>query len=252
VLLLHGLTGTPHEVRPIAMALHSVGYAVRAPLLPGHTDLGALEQSTWRDWYAAAWRELESFRDDGRRRVVVLGFSMGALLCLRLAALRAADVEGAVAIAVPLELAAWKRRAIHALARMRTTPMLRDLVGVFSKTRGADVRIQRHIEASPSLPGFPYPTLAELVGLQTEVVDLLPHVRVPLLLLHGAFDHTAPPQDSERVAQRVSSARVERRILPRSFHVVGLDLDVERACSEVVTFVQSVLPAPSPHGAAPS
>ena len=38
VLLLHGLTGTPFEVRPIADALHAAGFAVRAPLHAGHRD----------------------------------------------------------------------------------------------------------------------------------------------------------------------------------------------------------------------
>lgn len=245
VLLMHGLTGTPHDVRPIAMELVRRGFAVRAPLLAGHTSLEALERSTWRDWYASAEAALSALRDGGRRRVVVLGFSMGSLLALRLAALRSGEIEGAIAISVPLELEPWQRQAVHVLARLSGHTWLRRTIGVFPKRDGVDVRVRREAEGSPSLTGFPYPALAELVGLQREVAELLPHVRVPLLLLHGRFDHTAKPEHSERVAQRVGSARVERKILPGSFHLVGVDVDRERVRTEVAEFVISVLGAPS-------
>ena len=36
VLCLHGLTGTPYEVRPPAEALAEAGFACLGPLLPGH------------------------------------------------------------------------------------------------------------------------------------------------------------------------------------------------------------------------
>jgi carboxylesterase len=224
----------------MADALHRAGYAVRAPLLAGHTDLESLESSTWRDWYAGALEAFEDVRDGGRRHVIVLGFSMGALLALRLSALRGTEIDAAVSISVPLHVSRWKKRAITTLARLREAPMLRDFIGVFSKSTGPDIRVQRQVEDSPSLGGFPYPTLAELVALQEDVEDLLPHVRVPLLLIHGALDHTASPADSERVAQLVASERVERVVLPRSFHVIGLDLDRDHACTEIVGFANSI------------
>ena len=48
VLLLHGLTGTPYDVAPFAEALFARGFAVRAPLLAGHSDLASLESTSWR------------------------------------------------------------------------------------------------------------------------------------------------------------------------------------------------------------
>jgi carboxylesterase len=236
----------------MATALHACGFAVRAPLLTGHTDLDALERSTWHDWYDSALEALELLRDGGRRRVVVLGFSMGSLLALRLCALRTDALAGAIAISVPLRLPTWKRGAIVTLARLRTHRLLKDMVGILPKSRGPDVRIQREADDSPSLHGFPYPTLAELVALQDEVAELLPHVRAPLLLLHGRFDHTASPDDSQCVAQRVGSPRVELEILPHSFHVVGLDLDRGRVCEQVVRFASSILGPPASRGSSPA
>ncbi len=240
MLLLHGLTGTPYEVHPFADAVAAAGYAVRAPLLAGHADLDALERSTWRDWYDSALAAFESLRDGGNRRVVVVGFSMGSLLALRLAALRPRELEGVVAISVPLRFSWWQRRAILTMAKLRGNRMLRAAVGVMPKDGGPDIRVMREVDDSPSLEGFPYPALAELLALQEEVRDLLPHVRAPALLLHGRYDHTAPVELSAEVSQALGSSRVEREILPRSFHGVGLDLDRAQACASIVRFIDSL------------
>lgn len=252
VLLLHGLTGTPHEVHPLADALHEAGYAVRAPLLAGHADLAALEKSTWRDWYASASEAYEQLRGDAPREVAVLGFSMGALLALRLAALRSGEVRGVVAISTPLRFPWWQRRAILAMAKLRGSSLLRATVGILPKDGGPDIRVMREVDDSPNLEGFPYPALAELLALQGEVADLLPHVRAPTLLLHGRYDHTAPVELSAEVSQALGSARVERKILHRSFHGVGLDLDRDEACGAVVQFVDSLDLTATPDRSAPT
>lgn len=250
VLLLHGLTGTPYDVAPFAEALHARGCAVRAPLLAGHADLSALEATTWRDWYASAEAAFDELHAGGRRRVMMIGFSLGSLLALRLAALRPGDVAGLAALAVPLSFPGWQRSAIGALARLRTTRGLGRLVGMLPKD-GPDVRVERAFRQSPSLRGFPFPALAELVALQAEVADLLPHVRTPLLLLHGRHDHIALVEHADRVAQRVGSSHVHKVVLPRSYHILAHDLDREQACTEIVGFTASVLgstdPSPPPH-----
>ncbi len=245
VLLIHGLTGTPFDIAPFAQTLAEHGFAVRAPLLAGHSDLSSLETTTWRDWYATVEEAFDALRDGGRRRVMILGFSAGSLLCLRLAALRTPDVEGLAALSVPLTVHPWQRTAVLALARLRTTPGLGRLIGRLPK-KGPDVRIERVFRDSPSLRGFPYPALAELLFLQDEVADLLPHVRAPLLLMHGRHDHTASVSFADRVAQRVASERVEQVVLPRSFHIIAHDLDRERACAEILRFTLSVLGEPDP------
>lgn len=248
VLLLHGLTGTPYDVAPFADALHARGFAVRAPLLAGHSDLASLETTSWRDWYASAEAAFEELHAGGRRRVLLLGFSLGSLLSLRLAALHASDVVGVAALSVPLAFPPWQRTAIGALARLRATRGIGRLVGMLPKD-GPDVRVERAFRQSPSLRGFPFPALAEMVALQDEVRDLLPHVRVPLLLLHGLHDHIAPVEHSGRVAQRVGSSVVHKVVLPRSFHILAHDLDRAEASAEIVRFAASVLgptdPGPS-------
>lgn len=238
VLLLHGLTGTPTEVRPIADALHAAGFAVRAPLHAGHRDPEDLAGHGWRDWYDSAESALLEFAGAGR--VLVVGFSMGALLALRLAALHRERVAGVASISVMLALPGWQVWLAGVLARMRRDPWYRRFVGHLPK-RGIDVRIFARGAQSPSLRVFPFRAIAELGGLQADLRGRLGHIHAPLLLLHGRYDHTAPPEHSERVAQAVASASVRRVLLPRSFHIVGQDLDRAQVCAEVVGFARGVL-----------
>ncbi len=50
VLLLHGLDGTPAEVRYVAMGLNKAGYTVHTPQLFGHGPANAGD-SKGQDWY---------------------------------------------------------------------------------------------------------------------------------------------------------------------------------------------------------
>lgn len=51
VLLLHGYTGSPPEMRQIGDDLHARGCTVSAPLLPGHgATPEALNRWRWTDW----------------------------------------------------------------------------------------------------------------------------------------------------------------------------------------------------------
>src|SRR5262245_11862684 len=98
-LLLHGLGGTPVEMRYVAMGLARAGFTVSCPQLAGHS--GSFEElrcSRWQDWYASAEAALERLRQRCDL-VVVGGLSMGAVLALRLAAGREDAVGGAAAFA---------------------------------------------------------------------------------------------------------------------------------------------------------
>jgi carboxylesterase len=240
VLCIHGLTGTPWEVRPLGDVLAEAGYRARGPLLAGHGDVAQLEASGRQDWYASTEQAFDELRSEVSGSVVVLGFSMGSLLALRLAAQRPKDIAGVIAMGVPLEFPGWQRMAISALASLREAPLLGGLVGRYPKSGGPDIRVLRMAQANPSLREFPYPTLREFIALQDEVRGLLSRVTSPLLLLHGRLDHAASTDDSARVAQAVSSADVRRKVFARSFHHLAVDLDREQVFRDILSFVDRV------------
>ena len=86
VLLIHGFTGSPAEMRLIGEYLNERGFAISAPLLPGHgTTVEAMNRCRWQDWTdhaEQAYEELTSLCE----RVFVGGLSMGSLITIYLAA----------------------------------------------------------------------------------------------------------------------------------------------------------------------
>lgn len=118
VLLLHGFTGTPWEVLPLAESLAERGYAVRVPRLPGHgTTPEAMAFVTWRDWEAHALAELDALA--GAEQVVVGGLSMGGLLAMRLALKRPRRVAGLVLLAPAVKLKGADVNALRLLRHRR-------------------------------------------------------------------------------------------------------------------------------------
>ena len=83
--MLHGFTGNPQSMRPLAEALADAGLTVDLPLLPGHgTDMSELIDKRWSDWSAAAADALDAL-EARCESVVVAGLSMGGSLACWLA-----------------------------------------------------------------------------------------------------------------------------------------------------------------------
>ena len=82
VLLLHGLTATTAEVRPLAKRLLNKGYTVSGILLPGHgTTPENLSMSHREDWVKASEEAYNELKRECSS-VIVGGESVGALLAL--------------------------------------------------------------------------------------------------------------------------------------------------------------------------
>src|SRR5271165_3441589 len=93
VLVLHGFTGNPQSMRPVAEALAGIGLAVDLPLLPGHgTDQSDLVDRRWADWSNAAEEALSNL-EERCEEVVVVGLSVGGALACWLAE-RHAEIRG--------------------------------------------------------------------------------------------------------------------------------------------------------------
>jgi carboxylesterase len=241
---LHGLTGTPFEVRPLAEAFGRAGYAVEAPVLAGHGDtLAALAASTWRDWLASAERALVALSmRTGGAPVALCGFSMGGLLALRLARLRPERVAALVVACTPLRLRPWQVGVVRALCKLPLPFARLPRVG-FWKPNGSDISIDEMRHGNPVLPAFPLATLAQLFELMDVAREDLREVRAPALVVRAAHDHVVPARDTQELADALGSPLVERLTLERSFHVAALDVDAPAFVDAATRFVARFLPA---------
>lgn len=237
VVLLHGFTGTPYEVGYLGQQLASAGYTVRAPRLPGHgTSLAELDETRWEDWVACVEQAVD---DLGRRcrQIALVGQSLGGLLALYVASHRK-DVVSVAALAAPLWLEGLSARAA------RWTRPGGPLAGVrrLPKLGGSDVRDPRSKAENPCYDGVPTRALAQLMTFMKVTDDALPEVTQPVLVLHATQDHTAPVACAQRIAERTHARRV--RILPRSYHLIAVDVERDIVAAEVVDFLRKTKDQP--------
>ena len=98
-LLIHGLTGTPYEMRYLGERLAERGVRVRGVRLAGHAGMPEeLGPVSYDNWYESVVNGLEELRQYSEP-IVVVGLSMGAVLSARLAADQGESIAGIVLLA---------------------------------------------------------------------------------------------------------------------------------------------------------
>jgi carboxylesterase len=221
VLCLHGLTGTPAEVRAPAELLAHDGFACVGPLLPGHgTTPEELAATPWQAWTECAERTFDILAET-HRRVYVLGLSAGGVVGLWLAARR--PIAGALILAAPLRLTPLYNALVRSLHRMlRSVPRE-------PKVYDSDVRAR--------LPGYrrmPLPAVAQLLQLQLRVERNLPNVTAPLRLLYSVHDPTVPFWNAALIKRLAARAHTTVETVHRSLHIITVDVERMHVASWVV------------------
>lgn len=246
VLCLHGFTGTPFEVRPLAEALGDSGFTVGVPALAGHCGTREdLALTRWPDWLASAEVALDRLLEaTGRAPVGIIGFSMGGLIALRLTRLRPRDVAALVVMSAPLRLRALEIAAARALSllprRFRRGPL-----AMFPKLNGFDVVDEEMRRQNPGLPVLPVAGVVSMMELAAVVRRDLPSITVPTLVAHGERDRTVPFGDSLELVGSLASDVIERLWLPRSGHLLAIDVERFTLIDTVERFLAAHVPSPS-------
>ena len=228
-LVLHGFTGSPVSMRPLAEVFADAGFAVELPRLPGHgTSPEDLALTTWEDWLAEAERSLGALRarvPDGR--LVVAGLSMGGALTLALAEAHP-ELAGIVVINAPVQAPPDLAEGLAA--------MLEGGVDVIDSI-GGDIADPDADEAS--YDQTPLRPLVSMLEAGTEVRERLGHIGCPTLVITSRQDHVVEPGDSEVIAAAVGGP-VEHLWLEKSFHVATLDYDRAELEQAALAFAQRV------------
>jgi len=226
VLLLHGLTGTPAEVKPLGDFLAHRGYSVLGPWLVGHgTHPRDLAPTTWQDWSLSAREALDVLKKRCTR-VIVGGLSMGACLALHLASHE--ETDGVISMAGLVRLTDWRFNGIGYFR--------------FLQTRTTELRGGLADPNGPIHPTYDYaPTksLYELKKLMDHLRSDLPYVRVPALVVHGTKDPMVPVSNATFIQEALGSSLKHKLLIPDAGHVLPMDRNKEMLFAGVLKFLQT-------------
>lgn len=230
----HGFTGTTSEIRPLVEAVADRGYAVRAPLLPGHgSKPHELQDATFDDFVVAMGDEvLRAQQEHGR--FVLCGFSLGSLVAMEIASRRPEGLVGLVLLGNAIALAPPLDAALGFVHRRGWELPDWYLLKLWS----SDVRDPEMRKRIVSYDRDPLRAALEVYEAGRRVTDKLRAIDVPTLVLHGAKDRVCPPGNARAVARALGSKDVTTRVFPKSGHLVAADHERGEVAAEVLRFVE--------------
>ena len=231
-LLVHGLGGTPVELRYVAQGLARAGHTVSCCQLSGHCGTAdQLRKSTWAEWYAsveAAHDRLRACCDT----IVAGGLSMGAILALHLAHQRPDDVDGLALYAPSLRLDGWSMPWYSFMLRwLRPRHITIDVDMPEHPPYGIkDERIRAFIlrsmlsgdDSQAGTFSTPVRAFTEFNSLAATVKRELKQINVPTLILHPRHDDMADIGNAFEIQRKLGGV-VETVVLDDSYHIVTLD-----------------------------
>jgi carboxylesterase len=232
ILLLHGFTGSPFEMKYLVEAAQNKGYTVEAPLFKGHgTSVKELKSAHWIHWFEDAKKALFNLRKKCNK-IVIIGLSMGATIGLHLAAHY--QVEGVAALSPSIKLKPFKLRYCRYLY-----PIIRYIRKNKTKNFSEDFRQLDKM----SYPKVPIKSIRQLHELNKHVMDDLTDIYVPILLMHSAKDKVIDAKSVRGMHDKISSAHKIMLQLKESGHIMSLDVEKEIVIREVLKFIGDIKPA---------
>jgi carboxylesterase len=248
-LLIHGLGGTPVEMRFVGIGLARAGYTVHCPQLAGHCgSFEDLRATGWRDWYATVEAAHAQLRKTCTE-VIVGGLSMGAILALHLAAERPDDVHGAALFAPTLRLDGWGVPWYSVLFNLVRHRSVADFI-TFSEREPygiKDPRIRRLVTAAinsgdSSKAGQltnPGRAMLEMRWLVRVVKQELGRIRQPALIIHPRDDDRASLRNAAYL-QGALGGLVDTCVLDDSYHVVTVDRQRDVVVERTAAFARRI------------
>lgn len=211
VLLIHGFTGSPAELLFLGKFLNCAGFTVLCVRLSGHgIDEKTLSRTTCEDWFNSVLDGYALLKSSCEK-IFVVGHSMGALLSLKLAAVK--QIDKLVTLSPPFFI----NDGFH----LEKLPPRSDCEGLFV------VKPRKKLKDVPPAVNktyrrFPLVCVHEFLKLRDEVEKLLPKIKTPLLIMHAQDDHTAKVESSEFLSNSVASMQIELIIVLTGGHLIPL------------------------------
>ena len=217
VLMVHGFAALPSEFQSFAENIHAQGNAVLAMRLPGHgtsyLDMEG-EGRSYLDWLQAVRTNYEILAAHVQK-VVVVGFSTGAVLGLQLAAEKPHKLAGIASISAPYAVQDPNMKLLPFVMPIRPLLLLvPGLKGLLSYYKFGDQK-SPHIYHT-----VPVTAINQLRLLIKRLASTLPQVQAPTLLLQGTADETVKASSAQSILQQLGAPEKELVMIENAPHAL--------------------------------
>ena len=233
-LLIHGFGCGPIQHLELAENLCKWGFTARGILLPGHCgNMGGLALNSHHDWLEKVASEYHQLKME-YKEVVVIGFSLGALLTLQLAIKY--PIERIILMGTPmfmireyLPIQSLIRVCKNFIKRVKTWKRR-----CYMESEGYTGYLLQPVDTHFSLQAL-Y-GIAEII----KAVDLrLKDVKSPAMVIHSKKDLIAAPASAKYVMKNLGSPHKRLVWLERSHHLMMYDKEKDVVFGAIKEFVTS-------------
>ncbi|MCG2718173.1 MAG: alpha/beta hydrolase [Nanoarchaeota archaeon] len=194
VLMFHGLSKSPYQVKELGEYLHSVGISNFGAVIKGHcTKPADLAECTMHDWLEGARNVYEEFSKIYKKRIV-LGFSLGGLLALNIG--KEYNPDGII--------------SLSAFYKLNMCGNLGFLMG-WNKP---------HPEDLVGYPDMPPKSMYEIIKLMKETRKIIKKIESPIFIAQGTKDARVHKKAANELYKHVKSKKKELMILEDDGHVI--------------------------------
>jgi carboxylesterase len=256
VLLIHGITGTPSEMRYFGKCLNKAGYTVFCNTLPRHCDtLAELKKVTWKEIVDACTEDFQRLKKESKK-VFVAGLSMGALVGVHLAYQFPGEVSGIIALAPTLFYDGWavSKASTKLMEFLWHIPLFRNSIDIREGwpygTKDEELRegIQRFYKGAKASefskrvflfgsPFFPMACLYQHHLFAKFLKEEMPKVKTPIIILHAEEDDMASVRNARYLFDNIGSGDKTLIVLKDSYHMIVIDKEKDKVAEEAIKFL---------------
>ena len=231
-ITLHGIGGTPANIREVADALIAKRYTVISPMIPGHGEtVRAQNASTGAQWLAGIRVTYQKLKDEGCTQVYALGLSLGGILCGLLA--EEEHLDGLALICTPIKMKRYLRVA-------RALSPIIPVVG-YPESRGGKPAWGDDLYAQ-MYGGFSTKKLVDLSRLARRLKRNLDKIDCPTLLVSAAHDDKVDPKSIEIFCEgAINSPSVDLAEFGHSPHGCTYGPERDQVAARCAAFVASLV-----------
>ena len=248
VLLFHGLTGSPFELKKYGQFLYNSGYDVYAECLPGHgekfEEIYTVKYQDWLDFAYTKFTELKKTY----KEVFVSGLCLGAVLAIAVAERYPDKVSGVISLSTTLYLDGWRLPWYKCFMPLAFSTILRYYYNYpecephgIKNLRTRSIVKKLLAKGNVGMNDFPMTGFYELLKLSSYVRKELKKVISPILIIHSKEDDLTSLKSAEVVYKNISSDDKEYIILYDSYHMVLYDNEKEFVFNKSLEFLEAHL-----------